>query len=309
MKFKAKSIVQRVVACLPDPVSDRLYYFIQRRWGRLQQVDPIPHFRQAIRLINLSRAYWPSNGPVVLEVGTGRTLNVPFGLWLAGASKIITFDLNSYLRPELIEESLASMRKQESRIVEMFRLNGTPLDARRFESLLSCRTSADAILLAGIEYYAPADATLTSLPNSSIDLHVSVNVLEHIPPAVITRLLVEASRVLKPSGRLAHVVDPSDHFAHTDPSLNKVNFLRYSSAEWQKIAGNKFMYQNRLRATDYLQVLKKSGFTTEEVFILEDANALKAIKAGFAIHSDFARYTPNELATTELVFRARLDSW
>ena len=162
MKFYAKSLIQRLVARLPDRYANEVYYYIQRRWGRLQEIDPLPCFRQALRLVRHSRAYWPAQGPKIIEVGTGRTLNIPFALWLAGADTISTFDLNHYLRPELIAESLAGLRKNAQTIRAVFVESGVAMHEDRFTSLLACSTAAEALKLTGIVYHAPADASHTA---------------------------------------------------------------------------------------------------------------------------------------------------
>ena len=148
MNFRTKSFVQRIIALLPASLANEVYYFIQRRYGRLQQVDPIPYFKQALLLTKLSRAHWPTSGPVVLEVGTGRTVNIPFALWLAGATRIITLDLNRYLRPELVMESLSAVRRNHTVLAALFTENDIPILQERWTALLSCSTD-------GIRFFEP----------------------------------------------------------------------------------------------------------------------------------------------------------
>ena len=308
MKLHAKSLIQRLVAKLPDWWANEVYYLMQRRWGRLQKIDPLPYLRQSLRLVRLSRDYWPAEGPKIIEVGTGRTLNIPFGLWLAGAASITTFDLHRYLRPELIAESLSGMRQQEQAIRDMFVQGEVAMRQDRFASLLACRTASEALTLTNIDYVSPADATATKLKAECADLHVSVNVLEHVPPPVLLGLLKEASRVLRKNGRAVHLVDPSDHFAHTDPGLNLINFLRYSTHDWERIAGNQFMYQNRLRASNYLEALKNSGLHIDSIETVSDQRSLDELAAGFPVHLDFSSYAPQDLATVQLAFSAKATS-
>jgi len=308
MKFHAKSLIQRLVAKLPDWWANEVYYFMQRSWGRLQKIDPLPYLRQSLRLVCLSQDYWPAEGPKIIEVGTGRTLNIPFGLWLAGAGSITTFDLNCYLRPELIAESLSGMRQHEEAIRDMFVQSEVAMRQDRFASLLACRTAAEALNLTGINYVSPADATCTKLQAESADLHVSVNTLEHVPVPVLAGLLREASRVLRKNGRAVHLVDPSDHFAHTDSELNLINFLRYSSHDWGRIAGIQFMYQNRLRASDYLEALRNSGFHIDSIEAVTDQRSLDELAAGFPVHPDFSSYAPQDLATVQFAFSAHATS-
>lgn len=305
MGYRLKAAIQQVVALLPNGLANTAYYFLQRRFGRLREIDPLPYFQNALTLI---RAAGPANcidGRVVFEVGTGRTANIPLAFWLAGAKRVITFDLNRYLRPELMLESIHACRPRLIEIVQLFKNNGVPLHQDRLQALIACESASSVLTLAGIEYHAPADAAGTGLADASIDWHVSVNVLEHIPPQILIAILTEARRILRPDGLLIHQVDPSDHFAHTDHSLHAVNFLRYSESQWKRIAGNQFMYQNRLRFPEYLRMVDETGFriTASETEI--DGPALSQLNKGFPVHVDFRHYAPEDLAVTKLIFSAK----
>jgi SAM-dependent methyltransferase len=289
---------------LPDRAANEVYYFLQRRFGRLQRVDPLPYFEQALSLMRLSGAYHMLNGSTIFEVGTGRTVNIPFAFWLAGAARIITVDLNRYLRTELVTESIQACRTQRRQIIDLFARYGVPLMTPRLETLLACPTAAAAFSVTQIDYHAPADAAQTQLPDSTVDLHISINVLEHISSQVLGNIFAEARRILRPHGLLLHQVDPSDHFAQTDPALHLAHFLRYSQARWDRIAGNQFMYQNRLRAPEYLRLIAAAGFAIGETRTEQDARTLAELKSGFPIHPDFSRYSLEELATTKLAFAA-----
>jgi len=80
-----------------------------------------------------------------------------------------------------------------------------------------------------------------------------------------------------------HFIDLSDHFKHQDKSITSINFLRYSDEEWDKIAGNEFVYCNRLRASDYLVLFKEAGFDICRHEIQEDEEARKSIRNGFMV--------------------------
>ena len=81
--------------------------------------------------------------------------------------------------------------------------------------------------------------------------HISYTVFEHIPAPILSDILSEAQRVLRPSGLAIHLIDYSDHFAHSDASISAINFLQYDDAAWSRLADNPYMYMNRLRADDY----------------------------------------------------------
>jgi SAM-dependent methyltransferase len=107
-----------------------------------------------------------------------------------------------------------------------------------------------------IEYIAPGDASHLNLPDSSVDFHTSYTVLEHIPPEIIKAILKEGKRILKQDGLFVHCIDYSDHFSHSDKSISSVNFLQFSDNSWDKIAGNRYMYMNRLRHDDFINLFQ-----------------------------------------------------
>jgi predicted RNA methylase len=50
-------------------------------------------------------------GRTVLEVGTGHMVDLPIGMWLCGAERVITVDLNPYLSRELVSEARTFVRR------------------------------------------------------------------------------------------------------------------------------------------------------------------------------------------------------
>ncbi|HUU22184.1 MAG TPA: class I SAM-dependent methyltransferase [Phycisphaerae bacterium] len=118
---------------------------------------------------------------------------------------------------------------------------------------------ADLLDLCAIEYLAPADAARLELPGASVDFHVSLFVFEHVPPDAVAGILAEGARVLRPGGAMVHHIDYSDHFSHSDTSISPINFLQFSDAQWAQYAGNRYMYMNRLRQDDYVEMFRSLG--------------------------------------------------
>jgi SAM-dependent methyltransferase len=262
MHWKLKSAIQNAIALLPSSVSYSSYYWMQRRFGNLRTVRPWPLVAAAVAIWKLivEQGRDP-RGKVFLEVGTGRTVIVPTCYWLMGASKTVTVDLNPYLRPELIIESVKTIAGSRDRVEESF---GALLDAQRFDELvaLSQRSNVsmeDVLKLCGIEYHAPADARQTGFLANSIDFHASYTVFEHIPYDILVAILREGNRLMRKDGLLVHSVDYTDHFSHSDRRISAVNFLRYSDRAWSLYAGNKYMYTNRLRHDDFEQLFQAAG--------------------------------------------------
>src|SRR5437016_3979 len=111
MNWRLKAFIQNAVDRLPPGLSYPIYYRIQRTAGALRRSDPFPDLRKAADIAGaILRHGGKLVGSTVLEVGTGHTLNVPIGLYLCGVEKTITVDLNRYLRPEIVHESLQAMK-------------------------------------------------------------------------------------------------------------------------------------------------------------------------------------------------------
>jgi SAM-dependent methyltransferase len=301
VKWTTKARIQRMIARLPSPLSYALYYRLQRSFGGLGSVDPSAGFRYA-------RNFWSRieasgvdpRGKRFLEVGTGRRITVPLGLWLMGAGEVVTVDLNPYLREELVHEDLQRLLADPGRLALEL---GPGIDPDRVQRLLSVAARrwglAEILEQFGITYLAPADAAQLPLEAASIDFHISVTVFEHIPGDVLLAILREGNRLMKPGGRFVHRIDYSDHFAHADRSINLINFLQFNSAEWDMIAGNRYMYMNRLRDDDFVTLFRDAGQTILAHEPDHDDSLRGLLEAEqVPVHSSFATKPKQVLATT-----------
>jgi SAM-dependent methyltransferase len=291
--------MQKVIAALPG--ADAIYYRVQRSVGSLRpgRHDPRGWLDASARMARwIGESGRELSGKTVLEVGTGRTVDLPTGLWLCGAGKIMTVDLNCYLSAALTLESLRFLRARPQDAQEAFGdMARRPAFAERFARLVAFDGGLPELLrMMNVEYVAPADATRLQASDASVDYHVSYAVLEHVPREVIRGILREARRVLRPAGMLVHVIDPSDHFSHDDASITTLNFLKFGEREWQRLAGNKFAYHNRLRAHEYLDLFTRAGVHVIRQQQNLDERALRALGDGFPLHESFRHIEPDKLA-------------
>jgi hypothetical protein len=264
-------------------------------------VNPVEGFENGLRIIAATEAAGGSvSGKVILEVGTGRRLNVPIAFWLCGAAQIITVDLNRYLKPRLILEDLEFIRSHRTVVQELFGARARCDEfQRRLAVLLRDGLDVPELLAAArIEYLAPRDARKLPLGEEAVDYHVSNNVLEHIPPDVLRDILVEGKRVVRRDGLLAHRVDFSDHFAEVDARVSTVNFLRYSEDQWRRYAGNRYNYHNRLRIDELESIVAHTGLVIAGAQPEIDPAALQILEAGFALDARFAG-KPMEVNATQ----------
>lgn len=301
-KWKRKAWVHRVIAKFPMRVTYPLSYFVQRRFGSLRHVNPTPQLSAGVKILDLIRKHGKElRGKTCLEIGTGRRLNVPIALWLGGASRITTVDLNPYLRAELVFDDLAYLRRNRQEILALFGdFSRERVFEERFSQLLQCREDFDSLLdMLHVEYLAPADGADLQIEPESIDYHVSRTVLEHVAPAVVEQILSEGKRVLRKDGLLIHFVDFSDHFAHSDRSIPLIHFLRFSDREWSRLSGDLYMYHNRLRVDDFVGLFRRVGLRVLFVDANVDPRSLRALRQGFSVDARFRAKSDDTNATAD----------
>ena len=199
---------------------------------------------------------------MVFEFGAGKSLAQ--NLFLSDVSDMqIVVDLNPMIDLDLVEK----VRCQISKLIDL-------------KSNVKIETPHDLVLY-GIEYRAPFDASATNFKEKSIDACISTNTLEHIPKENIISIFLELFRVLKDDGIVSAKIDYSDHYAHTDKKISQLNYLKFDSREWKKYNHN-CHYQNRMRHYDYLRIFKECGFDLiEEELIFSENKIPNKVKAAF----------------------------
>lgn len=136
--------------------------------------------------------------------------------------------------------------------------------------------------------YLVCDTSNTGLPAGSFDLITSTSVLEHVPAEDIPAILAECRRLLSPQGECSFCVDYTDHWAHFDGRISRLNFLRYDARTWA-LYNPPLQYQNRLRHSDYIGLFENAGFRITDIEI-EDVDA-----PTFPVARDFASYGERDL--------------
>jgi hypothetical protein len=89
-----------------------------------------------------------------------------------------------------------------------------------------------------------------------------------------------------------------------DPSISQLNYLRYSERTWARW-NNAFLYQNRLRAHEFVERASAAGFDV----LFDTAAAVKAERlrqlARVRVHPQFAHLPAEKLCVTSVDFVAR----
>jgi SAM-dependent methyltransferase len=308
MHWRVKGALQKVLGVVPG--GDALHYQLQRRAGGLRNVEREMRIKVEdweVMVDMLQRCGVGIAGQRMLEIGSGWYPLFPIALHAAGAARIVTVDLNRYLRPELTRQCVDILREAKHLRVLAAKSGTAEADVEHrlaaVAKALAQGADVEAASGGAIEYRAPSDASDTKLPAASIDVVFSNSVLEHVPGPVIEAIFVEAKRLLPPGGVMIHGVNCGDHYAYGDNAINQLHYLSYSSARWSKWQ-NRFLYQNRLRAMDFTAMATKTGFTVE----LDTSKARPERLAQLEridVHPEFARYPREQLAITSIDFVAR----
>src|SRR6185295_8459120 len=105
MDWRIKGAIQKVLGYVPG--GDRIHHYLQRRGGGLTdfgrecdiKVDDWRLMMGHLRASNIELA-----GATLLEMGTGWYPTFPLCLYLAGAKRVLSLDLNNYLQRDLVEQ-------------------------------------------------------------------------------------------------------------------------------------------------------------------------------------------------------------
>ncbi|MEO1594065.1 MAG: methyltransferase domain-containing protein [Pseudomonadota bacterium] len=274
-------------ACVPFKATLRRLLRRYRPYRSLPDNDQYA-LEQGMQLIGYLNEYGIRAGDV-LEVGTGWIPTIPHLLKARGAARLVLTDIEPLCDAATMSFASGLVRDELPRLSAV-----SGLDVATLETNLARE---------GIEEYR-CPPRVDALPDDSLDLVYSRTVLEHIPPAVLTDLLAEWQRILKPGGTCVHLIDNSDHFEHRDKRLSRLNFLALSDFAWAVASFNAQNYQNRLRHPDYVRMFSDAGFELLHVEGEPDAQALEDLDR-LNIDAQFSHYSDDDLATLTTVIIAR----
>jgi SAM-dependent methyltransferase len=305
MNWRRKARVLSVLGAIPF---GSVFYHAGQRWLGTNRLDAGESVRRALDLVAMLReASRDPAGCDYLEIGTGWRPFVPVVLYLAGARRGITVDVNRWMTAAYARETCLAAGGHLEVIAAQL---GIPLDlvARRYRELSRHLDAIPALRFGGtralagimraleVEYRCPFDAGDTGLPPARLDFVLSSNVLEHVPPQTLAKIHRESWRVLKPGGLLAHRFNPQDHASHVDVRVTGANFVQFSDAEWRRCDGGRLGYHNRLRCVEHREMLERAGYRILVDRRRADARALAEIESGrLRVDPRFARFTPREL--------------
>jgi SAM-dependent methyltransferase len=273
ISWKTKIAIQWVLAQMPG--GERINHALQHAHRRYTPERLRERVDELEKVCDYIAPYMSFAGADIVEVGTGWLLIAPLVMVRRGARRVHTYDHIRHMRKDLTARIAGTM--------------GCDLE----ESMRH------------VEYHAPADAADSGLPDHSIDLFFTFNVLEHMPLDGIVALIRESKRLLRPGGVAYHAVGLGDHYAEFDGRLSRVNFLQYSDRWWNFWVQNHISYHNRLREKEFLAMFREQGAEILDVRSMIEQSDVAVIKNGQKLAERFRGMTPEELAThyMEVVYR------
>ena len=301
MRWLAKAALQRGLGALPQ--GERLNYVFQRRVLHSFPIGDAAFRRKFTRAVNHLAAY-EEHGPGVpaaeatfFEFGAGWDLAIPLAYALLGVGRQVIVDIRPSARTELVRETIAAFGRLRPELEEAagqgLRDLGGPITSL-----------AELEPRFGIRYLAPCDARATGLPADSVEFVSSTDTCEHIPQADLAAIFAECRRLLRPGGAFSCRIDLQDHYSYFDHSLSRYNFLRFSDRRWA-LVNSPLHFQNRLRAPEYLSLVREAGLDLVTEHPSGPSEQGRAELQTLPLAQRFRGYSPEELGVTVLSFVAR----
>jgi SAM-dependent methyltransferase len=301
MRWLAKAALQRTLGALPQ--GERLNYVFQRHVLHSFPVGNAAYRQKFTRAVNHLAAY-EEHGPDIpaaeatfYEFGAGWDLAIPLSYALLGVGRQIVIDIRPSARLELVNATIAALGRLRRELEE---------DAGRSLRAIDGPVSSIAELEPrfGIHYLAPRDARGTGLTPGIVNFVSSTDTCEHIPTGDLAEVFVECRRLLRPGGAFSCRIDLQDHYSYFDGSLSRYHFLRFAEPTWT-LVNSPLHYQNRLRAPEYLRLVREAGFD----LVVENPSGPnedgRAELQELPLAKRFRGYSLNELGVTILSFVAR----
>jgi hypothetical protein len=284
MDWRVKAVAYRELSTMP--FGRNLYWLAQKYVThalprRLAPTTETAHWFVR-RLDDFKKLYKGAIGDArYLEFGAGWDLYSNVANWCLGFNCQKVVDVNKWATKEQVNHSIQHLMSDP--VIGAVRQPSRLLQSRDWLSELAGEY--------GIEYVAPCD--VTTLPDSSVDLVSSISVLEHIPAAALPSIASALRKVCKVGGVMAHSVDYSDHYSHSDAGINGYHFLQFSQQQW-KLVNPKFNYQNRLRHCDHRKIFIDAGFeiVDEEAIVPDNAEFLLD---SIQLSSEFLHYRKEDI--------------
>lgn len=300
MNWRYKSFLSKILSQF-GPIGKDLYFLLQSKFGGFKNFAIDSKIDQGLRINStLSTIGYSVENKDILEIGTGWVPILPLLFGILGQRRCTTVDIDNLLKVDLTLCAAKDLAELGPSILEKFADQGSFIFKKNQISILNkVNNIIELFENSNLEYLAPIDPTNTDFADETFDFIFSNTTLEHIPKDSLSKLFSEMKRVLKNDGVMAHLIDTSDHYSHSDHKISAINFLQYSEYEWKK-HNNPFLYQNRLRLTDYIWLAEDVGLIAEVFDVHVDRTSIEALKT-MKIHHDYTHFSREEMCSTSFI--------
>lgn len=238
--------------------------------------------QECARHLRVFRSARPAGEFTVLELGTGWLPIIPVGLWICGARKIWTLDIEPLLQTGRVLNVLRHYSDYANRGALSHLL--PEAQGHRIQQLETALAASkpEELPAAVLErlgiHYLVRDARQIPLADHTIDFFVSSGVLEYVPKPAFPGVLKEFRRVAAPGAMMSHRLNLVDQYSYFDKGITAFNFLRFTEREWAW-RDSPLISQNRLRMGDYRRHFREAGFEIiREENVCGDPQDLEKVK-------------------------------
>ena len=305
MNYLAKSLIQNIFSRLPNKLGTYLYRRLQNRYSfKFNEVNEKAKFYKAYNSVLLSNVSGEDfNEKRLLEIGTGFCPTASLCFWMLGFDSVFSIDLNRNINKKLFDSFLDWLKKNKNEILSLRGFNEKRINFLLDLKKLNFEDKISILRKNGFFYKAPLNLLDAKFDYRYFDYIYSYDVLEHVSPKEIEIIFSESKKILKYSGLMIHRINFADHFSKTDKNISRINFLKFNKFQFNLLAGNKYMYMNRLRECDFLKIFNDLQLLIVRKESKVDPNIKnQLLENKIKIHSDFIHKDIDSLATLSSEF-------
>lgn len=301
MDFRLKLFLQKVLSVFPYKV----YRTLVNRHPKLAN----PDYERTIKFKINNCGFVKPHGldledKVILETGTGSSLSDPLTFYLAGASKIYTFDIKLHLNPDhvwgLVKHYENNLKYLSTTM--QIPINEVKIRWKKLKKSYKVKDLDELLRVTNIHGYE-SQIIPNNVKNNSVDIFFSNSVLQRISIDWLKKMLKDTSKVMKKDAIFWHKIDCNDINAMYDKKITRYQYLKYSDRLWKLMTSEVFNNQNRLRQSDFIKSFNEVGFKPIFVRSQHPKNYKKQLKS-IKINKRFKHYKFEDLSITNFIIYA-----
>ena len=283
MNFKLKNLIQHFLSNIPYGYNIN---FLLQRYVTKKLPPSITDFEKKIHIAKIHHKNYEDYNNIDIktnnyfEFGADWNLAIPL-YFLTKGFNVYCIDIRKLVNIGLILDSL-------------FKINSLNKSNYFSNSHLTDKNILNT-LKPNFNYLAPVDAKYTSFDNNHFDFISSSVTMEHIPFEDLLDIFNECYRILKNGGIFSMEIDYKDHWSYSDNNLSIYNFLKFSKKKW-RYYNPSLHFQNRLRHSDYINIIKQTKFKIVDLVVDSPSSIDKSILNSLKLDDYLKNYSYDDIA-------------